>query len=263
MALLHMLHGLGTHQLIVAHVDHGIRQDSIEDALLVQAVADNYNLPFELVTHSLGSDASEDRARHVRYDFLKTLADKHAAQIVTAHHADDIVETVAINLHRGTGWRGLATHDADVVRPLLAFSKEQLYDYALRHRLEWREDSTNSSDAYLRNRIRKRVQDVKDDIRQPLLRLRTQQLETKKQIQQEVRQLLGKGPDYDRYFFTHITGSVAVECLRQVTDGKMTRPQLERFLLAIKTAKPGKTIELGNGLRAHFTTRNFHLSLIK
>lgn len=262
-ALLHMLHRLGTHELIVAHVDHGIREDSIEDALLTRKLAEKYGLQFELSTHALGAKASEDQARRVRYAFLRDLAKQYSSQIVTAHHADDVVETIAVNLHRGTGWRGLATHGSDVVRPLISFSKSQLYDYALQHGLEWREDSTNQSEAYLRNRLRKNLQEVSGNIRQPLFALRDRQLALKRDIHSEVQRVVGSGPLYERYFFTHIPNLVAVECLRHITEGKMTRPQLERFLLAIKTTRPGKTIELGNGLRAHFTTRNFHLSLIK
>lgn len=261
--LLDMIHRLGRHDLVVAHVDHGIREDSSEDAALVRGLAERHNLPFELATHALGEGASEERARQVRYDFLHSLARKHNARVVTAHHADDVVETIAINLHRGTGWRGLATHDSHVERPLLAMTKKQLYTYAEKRGLTWREDSTNQSDDYLRNRFRKQLNVLHDESREAFLALRKQQLATKRAILNEVKALIGSGPSYERYFFTHIPAVVAIECLRHITKGEMTRPQLERFLLAIKTAKPGKTIELGNGLRSHFTTRNFHLSLIK
>jgi len=69
---------------------------------------------------------------------------------MTAHHADDVIETIAINHLRGTGWRGLAVLDSDIVRPLLGMSKEVIKDYAQKRGLTWREDSTNTSDVYLR-----------------------------------------------------------------------------------------------------------------
>lgn len=79
---------------------------------------------------------------------------------MTAHHADDVVETIAINLLRGTGWRGLAVFGADdVYRPMTVWFKHEIIEYAKKHQLEWREDSTNASDAYLRNRVRKQMKD--------------------------------------------------------------------------------------------------------
>jgi tRNA(Ile)-lysidine synthase len=261
--LLHMLHQLGSHQLIVAHVDHGIREESASDAAFVRKLAESYDIPFYLSEHTLGPEASEETARNIRYDFLRQLAKEHAAAIMTAHHADDVVETIAINLHRGTGWRGLATHDSDSVRPLLSLSKKRLYAYAKRHNLEWREDWTNESNQYLRNRFRKQLVVLSDDSRDAFLQLRKRQLELKQAIAEEVLTLIGSGSYFSRYFFTNAPPVVAQECLRYITEGKLTRPQLEKLLLAIKTTAPGKKIEPGNGITVHFTTRNFSLSLIK
>lgn len=262
-ALLHMLKNLPDRELIVAHVDHGIRPDSHEDALFVRRMAELWGLPFETIRYELGPGASEEQAREARYRFLHDVARRHDATLVTAHHGDDVVETVAINVHRGTGWRGLATHSAAVERPLLKYTKAQLHEYARLHGLEWREDSTNQSMAYLRNRIRQHVATMSPDTKRQLLELRQQQLQYARAIRQEVISLVGPGPEYSRYFFTHIPRSVAIECLRHIVDGKLTRPQLDRALLAIKTSLPGKTYEAGTGVRLHFTTRNFSLSLIK
>lgn len=255
--LLDMLHRLTKHQLIVAHFDHGIRDDSHEDAAFVAELAANYGLPFETRREELGPSASEEKARLRRYAFLRELADKHQARIVTAHHYDDAIETVALNLSRGTGWRGLAALDSDIVRPLLHLPKSQLHDYALRQNLEWREDSTNRSMKYLRNQIRRTIPKLSRYEKDQLLTLRRQQLRHKKQIDKEVARLVGPGPNYSRYFFTHIPKLAAIECLRYVTKAKLTRPQLERTLLAIKTTTPGKTYQAGKGVTLSFTSRNF------
>jgi len=258
-ALLHMLNRVPGHEIIVAHFDHGIREDSNEDALLVQELARNLGLPFELKKEKLGPMASEELARERRYLFLRDLAEKYNGKIVTAHHSDDAVETVAINLHRGTGWRGLAVLDSDIVRPLLEMSKADLIEYAKKNQLAWREDSTNGSDVYLRNRIRQKTIELSEDAKRQLLALRQQQLASKKQIDKEVARLVGPGPSYSRHFFTHIPTSVAMECLRFATGAQLTRPQLERTLLAIKTAAPGTSQQAGAGVRLRFTTRNFSL----
>lgn len=258
-ALLDMLARLSDHELIVAHFDHGIRTDSAEDAKFVSELAKKYSLPFETTREELGETASEELARDRRYAFLRSLADQYNARIVTAHHADDAVETVAINLKRGTGWRGLAALDSDIVRPLLHLHKHEITSYAERHDLSWREDSTNQSDAYLRNRIRKLIKDLPQDEKRQLLGLRHHQIENRKLIDKEVARLVGPGPHYSRYFFTHIPKVVALECLRFVTKAKLTRPQLERALLAIKTASPNSRYEAGAGINLSFTTRNFSL----
>jgi tRNA(Ile)-lysidine synthase TilS/MesJ len=153
--------------------------------------------------------------------------------------------------------------DSDTFRPLLHLTKAELVDYALHHQLEWREDSTNSSDAYLRNRLRKKTQRLEDDIKRQLHALRAQQIESKHAIDAEVMALVGEGPSYSRYFFSHVPAAVAVECLRHITKGQLTRPQLHKVLLAIKTAKPKSSLTAGSGVTIDFTTRNFSLSLLK
>jgi tRNA(Ile)-lysidine synthase len=256
-ALLDMMSRLPDHQLVIAHFDHGIREDSAQDAAFVRSLAKKYGVPFESRREELGPSASEEKARARRYHFLRSVAKKHDGKIVTAHHADDVVETIAINVKRGTGWRGLAVLDSDIVRPLLDMSKDELREYAKRHQLEWREDSTNKSDVYLRNRIRKTVKSLSRDERRQLLALRAHQRHTKQEIDEEVKRLIGKGPHYSRYFFTHVPKPVAVECLREVVKGRLTRPQLERALLAIKTATPGSTHQAGSSVSLRFTSRNF------
>lgn len=95
-------------QLIVAHFDHGIREDSAEDMQLVRGVAERHGLTFESRRVELGKGVSEEAARTERYNFLRQCCKKYNAQLVTAHHQDDVIETMIINLIRGTGWRGLA-----------------------------------------------------------------------------------------------------------------------------------------------------------
>lgn len=258
-ALLDMMARLPQHELIVAHFDHGIRPDSADDADFVRRLAEAHGLPFELRREELGPDASEELARMRRYAFLRELADRHDARIVTAHHADDVVETVAINMHRGTGWRGLAVLDSDIARPLLDMTKAQLAEYARQEKLEWREDSTNADTKYLRNRIRQSVKHLSADDKRCILALRHEQAARKKLIKEEVARLVGKGPQYRRYFFTHIPTQVALECLRYITNAKLTRPQLQKALLAIKTAHAGTQTHIGNGLTLYFTSRNFRI----
>lgn len=260
MVLLDMMARLNDHQVVVAHFDHGIREDSHLDEQFVRETAERYGLLFESRRENLGSRASEALARERRYAFLSSLAEEHEALLVTAHHLDDLVESVAINVTRGTGWRGLAALDSGVLRPLLDMDKRQLLEYAQKNNVAWREDSTNASDAYLRNRIRKRAADsIEHTTKRELRALHAHQKALRRDIEQEVKKLVGDGPLYSRYFFTNVPPVVAAECLRYITSGKLTRPQLLRAVHAIKVASPRSIYEAGSGVKLHFSTRQFSL----
>ena len=261
--LLHMLANQSDRELIVAHFDHGIRDDSHLDAELVLDLAKKYNLQFETRREELGKKASEELARDRRYEFLREIAKKYDAQIITAHHADDVIESIAINLSRGTGWRGLAVLDSDITRPLTSFTKSEILDYAKKHKLTWRDDITNSTDKYLRNRIRQKTDKLLNDKKRQLLALWAGQKSTKKMINEEVKRIIGNGPNYSRHFFIHIEESVGLECLRYITNAQLTRPQMVKVLHKIKTSLPKKSYQAGGGIKIDFTSRNFTVELIK
>ena len=259
--LLHQLVMAGEYELIVAHFDHGIRSDSAEDARFVAGLAAQYNLPFTTEREELGVSASEEQARSRRYGFLRAMAERYEATIVTAHHADDVIETIAINVRRGTGWRGAAVLDSPtVVRPLLQMTKRQIRDYALEHRLEWVEDNTNASGRYLRNRLRHKLCYAPSAKKQALHAIRHRQLELKKAIDEEVSKYIQQ-KEHSRYFFVQIDTQTAVELLRAIVVVAVmqspTRPQLVRGVLAIKTARPGTSYEMGGSVTLHFTKRTF------
>ncbi len=260
--LLDMLVKKGDAELLVAHFDHGIREDSAVDARFVGALAERYSLPFFTAREELGAGASEDLARKQRYAFLRRVAKEQSAAIVTAHHADDVVETIAINIQRGTGWRGLAVFGAaDIERPLTKCTKAELYTYALEHRLEWVEDSTNASQEYLRNKLRVALgYGISEKTRRKLRDLWHEQQLLKWKVDAECERLID-GKELLRYFFIVIDKAVAMELLRRVLllhTGKSVLPsQLERGVLAIKTARPGTKVQLGEGIELRFSRSGF------
>ncbi len=260
--LLHKLVQTDDYDIIVAHFDHGIREDSDLDAQFVRELAQSYRLPCEVRREELGSGASEELARNRRYAFLREVAKKHRATIVTAHHMNDIPETIAINLTRGTGWRGLAVLGSDVHRPLLHMSKAEIITYARKHDLRWREDSTNTSDAYLRNRLRRKLGGDADERTRELAALRAHQVLLREEIDQELDGLYLESP-YSRYFINALPDMVASEILRQITGGKLTRPQLSRARIAIATQQSGRVYQAGSGVTLSFTSRHFTVQMIK
>ena len=258
--LLDKLVKLDEFELIVAHFDHGIRPDSADDARFVADLSAKYGVLFETEREELGERASEDLARQRRYRFLRSAAEKYQADISTAHHRNDIAETVAINVSRGTGWRGLACLASDIYRPLLGLNKQEIIDYAERNNLSWREDSTNQSSVYLRNRLRPKLQD--DDLVGQLAALRARQVELKREIDREIDEIGWQAP-FLRHNFVMMNSVVASEILRRITSGKLTRPQRERLTLAIKTASAGSKFEAGGVVIVYFTPRHFTVQVVQ
>jgi len=250
-------------KLVVAHFDHGIRTDSADDAEFVGKLAEKYGLEFETRREELGPDASEATARHHRYAFLREVAKKHSAEIVTAHHIDDVIETIAINLTRGTGWRGLAVLDSGVARPLTNMTKTEIVNYAKQNKLEWREDATNQTDDYLRNRIRKHTMHLPNDQKLQLLALWSSQKDIKRQIDNLIGSLINTGPVYERGIFNGLSDAEAQEVIRYITKGRLTRPQQQKTLDAVRTFLPSKILQAGGGVDIRFTTRNFTVELVK
>ena len=259
--LLHKLSQDPAAKLIVAHFDHGIRPESDSDARFVEGLAKQYDLPFEGAREELGKNASEALARARRYEFLRSIAKKYDAHVATAHHQDDVIETIAINCQRGTGWRGLAVLDSGIVRPLLNLTKQNIRDYALEHHLEWVEDETNAGDRYLRNRIRANINmKLASSSKTQILTLWKTQRELKKVIDEETQNIIGSFKEHSRYFLTHIDETSALELLRAMLEqnnASLTRPQRHRLLHAIKVAQPGSRLEAGEGVTVRFNSRTF------
>ena len=147
--------------LVVGHVDHGIHQDSAAVADQVRALALRYGLPVHIGQLGLGPEAGETRARAGRYQWLQALrAGLGAEVILTAHHADDQVETVLMRVLKGSGPAGLAgmaSVRGHLVRPLLPFRHADLIGYLEQADLKTWADPANSDRRHLRSWIRTEV----------------------------------------------------------------------------------------------------------
>lgn len=261
MVLLHMLVSKMHAQpreswdLVVAHFDHGIRQDSMNDRKLVQSVSKEHGLPFVFARVDLGPHASEATARSYRYAFLRKEMQRTGTEaIITAHHLDDAMETAIINLLRGTGRRGLTAINghADIIRPLLGTPKHELIIYAQKQKLFWREDSTNLDQQYLRNHIRHLLHERLDI--QSYTQL-TKIIHNMYKINCELDDLLDNQLQYqsvsgmiDRQWFTMLPHNVALETiaswLRSHGERHFDSKNLEYMVVAAKVAKPGKVFSL-------------------
>lgn len=160
----HLCHQLKLN-MSLAHCNFNLRaSESDADEDFVLALADDLDLDVFVESFDTASYAKEQRisiqmaARELRYQWFFELAEQlDFDYILTAHHADDNLETFLINLTRGTGLEGLTgipELSGKIVRPLLPFSREALEAFARKEKIEWREDATNASTKYLRNKLR-------------------------------------------------------------------------------------------------------------
>lgn len=244
--MLHLLVMHGNRPLVVAHVDHGIRSDSADDEQFVSGLAKRYGLTYVSTKLGLSAATSEEKARMARYEWLEKIRHDHGAvAIATAHHEDDVFETIFINLLRGTGWRGICSlrQTESRVRPLLGHSKAWIIDYALTHELSWHEDSTNESLRYLRNRIRHGVTPrLTSEQRQELKGLYESQCLLREEIASETKRIVAVVTEHGsllRYPVIMMDEREAIELLRAWLGESLENSRYFDLLVFLKTARSG------------------------
>lgn len=155
-------------EIALAHCNFNLRNtESDADEKFILDLAKTLDLEVFIQHFNTNDYAKENKlsiqmaARALRYNWFQELATLlNFDYIITAHHADDNLETFLINLTRGTGLNGLTgipETNGNIVRPLLKFSRETIENYAKKQNIKWREDSSNASTKYLRNQLRHEV----------------------------------------------------------------------------------------------------------
>ncbi|WP_210463827.1 tRNA lysidine(34) synthetase TilS [Rufibacter roseolus] len=152
----------------VLHCNFGLRgEESEADELFVRKLAKHYDVPFYSEQFQTQAFAEQEgisiqmAARTLRYQWFEQMRQQLGYDVIaTAHHQSDALETVLLNLVRGTGLAGLhgiLPQNGNLIRPLLGLTKDDLYDWLVAKRLAWREDSSNESRKYNRNLMRHEV----------------------------------------------------------------------------------------------------------
>ena len=170
MALLHMLCRLKKSldiEVVCAQVNHNTgRAGQAEEQRFVEEYCRNNNITFEGMTiEDYGDDNFHNEARTKRYSYFGELVKKyHAKYLLTAHHGDDLTETILMRIVRGSTLRGYSGFSKivdmgnyKIVRPLIEVSKSEIIEYDKKNRVPFREDSSNQKDVYTRNRFRKYI----------------------------------------------------------------------------------------------------------
>lgn len=168
-ALLVILNALGRKtgfKVVAAHLDHGLRPESGEEARLSESFCAGLGVDFHVEAADVSGYAKEkglgleEAGRELRYAFLERVRRKEDAQyLAVGHHLNDLAEDVLMRLGRGTGWPGLSGMDGfdsarSLIRPLLLVPKHQLIEFLQDLSVSWIEDMSNADVAYRRNRVR-------------------------------------------------------------------------------------------------------------
>lgn len=150
--------------IIVAHVNHKLRSESEEEAKMVENYAKENNITFELleITDYINGNFTEEDARKRRYNFFNEIIKKYqASALLTAHHGDDLIETILMRLTRGSnlsGYIGIKeisqNENYKTLRPLLSVTKDEIINYLKENNVPYRLDKTNEELKHTRNRYR-------------------------------------------------------------------------------------------------------------
>lgn len=154
------------YQLICAHVNHNVRKESVEEEKFVRDFCSLHNVIFECLSVKSWEEGNfHEQAHQKRYDFFERLIEKyHAKYLFTAHHGDDLIETILMHIVRGStmkGYQGFQFKEKrenyTLVRPLLKYAKDELLDFVNQMNIPYVVDQSNEKDKYTRNRYRKYI----------------------------------------------------------------------------------------------------------
>ncbi len=148
--------------IICAHINHNLRSESQKEYELVKKYCEDNNITLEYkILEYQNEKFTESIGRKKRYEFFEELIKKYNAQyLMTAHHGDDLTETILMRITRGSnlkGYIGIKQIKNKIVRPLLNLSKEEIYEYVKNNKIPYLEDVSNNNEKYTRNRFRKHM----------------------------------------------------------------------------------------------------------
>lgn len=169
MALLHLMAKIKKAldiELICAHVNHNVRVESADEKIFVEKFCMCNNIVFEsMKIEDYGDDNFHNEARSKRYNYFANMIKKyHAKYLLTAHHGDDLIETILMRIVRGSTLRGysgfsqmLDMGEYIILRPLITVTKDEILAYNKANKISYVQDKSNQKDVYTRNRFRKYI----------------------------------------------------------------------------------------------------------
>ena len=283
--------------IVLAHLNHGLRRTAARDERFVRDLARSWGLPLFVERAGVGELARrrgvgiEEAARAARYAFLERTAEQAGARrVALGHHGDDQAETVLMNFLRGASVRGLAGmpirrpisrgSPVTVIRPLLEVTRVQLVTYLHARRLEWTEDETNLSRLMLRNRVRLDLlplleRDYAHGLSKRLARMAGRMASVEEFLSARaaaawegaVLSATSRGVEFDLDALGNegaaVTGELILAALEHLGAGRgaITAEHLEAIQQTILSSRGGQTHQLPGGVRVRRRGRRLRISV--
>lgn len=261
--LLYKLLDLNCCKIILAHFNHKLRgKDSDIDEKFAQETAKKHKLEIETGSFDIKKYAKEnslnleEAARIKRYEFLRKVKEKHNAKyILTAHHADDNLETFLLNFIRGTGLNGLKAIkliNNDIFRPLLYTSKNEICEFLKKNKIKFRIDKSNLDNSFKRNKLRNEVIPKLKEIQPDLVNISIENLKNFN----EIHSLINNRVNDDA-----LTKQILLSVYENLygSTKNLSKNQLEKLLKLTKDKKTGKTAEFGRDFNMISTSKSIEL----
>lgn len=288
-ALLRVLHSLASEldlHLVVAHLDHGFRgQESADDAAFVRKLSKQLSLPHEVGYVNMpqilseGGGSTQAKAREVRFEFFRAALNRHGCELLAlGHHLDDRVETLFLNMLRGSGLDGITAmpaqdkglHGLNIIRPLLVVNRSEIEQYLESLGQGYRQDSSNQQDDYTRNLVRHKLlpllKEINPRVTEAMQRLTQSLTQDADYLTSEASKawiaIASHGENgielvVDRLRTTPLAiSSRLVRRAWQETSSCELSYQLVMAILGLCGKQAGKRIELGDGVAAVRTPKS-------
>lgn len=208
MALLHYIQNNTKNPIVVAHINHNLREESKEEEKYIEEYCKNNNIIFEKTSIQINKNKNiENEARNKRYDFYSKILNKYNTNyLFLAHHGDDLIETILMKIERGSNIEGYAGikeisyptpfHNYYIIRPFLSLTKKDLIEYDEKNNIKYYVDKSNYDTHYKRNRYRKNIlpllKEENKNIHKQYLKFSKTLLEYNEYIQYEINKYLKK-----------------------------------------------------------------------
>ena len=245
--------------LIVVHFDHKKRAESILDVKLVEGTCQKHNIPFHLEKINISSSNFQEKASLLRKQKLEAIAKKYSTSyILTAHHADDLLETILMKISRGSNIYGYAGMQISnelngfvYIKPMLHESKESILQYAKDHNIAYLEDISNIQDDYTRNRFRHHIvpllKEENPNILDKIITFSEQLTQAFLTIRKQSKLFINSSNTINIDKFNSLDLSVKMDILSILFENKQITPnevQLKKVLSLIKSNKPNISYKL-------------------
>ena len=275
MCLLNILNNIGVKlDIICAHINHNIRKESDEEALFIKDYCKNNNIKLETTKFNKKSeyqDYSEAELREKRYEYFESIIDKYKAKyLFTAHHGDDLIETILMRIGRGSDIKGYSgfqlltsKKNYTIVKPLIYTTKKEILKYIKKNNIPYVEDNSNTFLKYTRNRYRHKIlpslKKENESIHLKYLKFSKELIKYQEYIDKQVNKELSRRLDNNTLDISNyelIDPLILENMIKKILDNNypnnlylVSDRHINFILEVIKNKKPNITINLPDNLK--------------